>query len=288
MHLIAQGYSKFKSKIRMKIYHYTTIETLALILKHRTIRFNRLDRVDDIEETEYGSSSALIKTGQYNFVSCWTKEDKENVGLWGLYTRYKGVRISMDEDMFVTYPINNMNQGQSFYPDVECGDNYVITLTDSLNELSEVRYVEDLEGTIKDHGTLLTAEATETHIPFMISPLIGTFKREHWSFQKECRFKIRATPITPNLIKTPQDWYDKLPHICSIVGDLMADDVPISKEYIDIKLEEQAYINMEIMLGPLTSDADRIIVDSLIREFGLLNKATDSYFKGKIREKKIS
>ena len=32
-----------------KIYHYTTIETLALILKHHTIRFNRLDQVDDME-----------------------------------------------------------------------------------------------------------------------------------------------------------------------------------------------------------------------------------------------
>ena len=30
-----------------KIYHYTSIETLALILKYKTIRFNRLDQVDD-------------------------------------------------------------------------------------------------------------------------------------------------------------------------------------------------------------------------------------------------
>ena len=34
----------------MKLYHYTTIDTLALILKNRTIRFNRLDKVDDLEE----------------------------------------------------------------------------------------------------------------------------------------------------------------------------------------------------------------------------------------------
>lgn len=32
----------------MKIYHYTTIETLALIIKSRAIRFNRLDCVDDL------------------------------------------------------------------------------------------------------------------------------------------------------------------------------------------------------------------------------------------------
>ena len=28
------------------LYHYTNIETLALILKNRTIRFNSLDRMD--------------------------------------------------------------------------------------------------------------------------------------------------------------------------------------------------------------------------------------------------
>lgn len=34
----------------MRIYQYTNIEALAYILKNRTIRFNRLDRVDDVEK----------------------------------------------------------------------------------------------------------------------------------------------------------------------------------------------------------------------------------------------
>ena len=34
----------------MKIYHYTNLESLAMILKNKTIRFNRLDKVDDLEE----------------------------------------------------------------------------------------------------------------------------------------------------------------------------------------------------------------------------------------------
>lgn len=41
----------------MNIHHYTSLETLALILNHRTIRFNRLDKVDDMEEAEYGVSA---------------------------------------------------------------------------------------------------------------------------------------------------------------------------------------------------------------------------------------
>lgn len=55
----------------MKLYHYTSIETLALILKHKTIRFSRLDRVDDPDE--YSFKEDGITPAHYCYVSCWTK-----------------------------------------------------------------------------------------------------------------------------------------------------------------------------------------------------------------------
>ena len=89
----------------MKIYHYTTIETLALIIKSRAIRFNRLDCVDDLEESLYGSGNMNIKLSQYEFVSCWTKDKEENLALWKMYTNNKGVRICMDDDFLITVHI---------------------------------------------------------------------------------------------------------------------------------------------------------------------------------------
>lgn len=89
----------------MNLFHYTSIETLALILKNKTIRFNRLDCVDDLEESMYGSGPNDIKLGQYQFVSCWTKDSEENLALWKMYTNNKGVRICLDSDMFKTYQI---------------------------------------------------------------------------------------------------------------------------------------------------------------------------------------
>ena len=68
----------------MRIYHYTNIETLALILKNKTIRFNRLDQVDDLEEGQTECSG--IKVGQYLFVSCWTEDPEESIPLWRMYT----------------------------------------------------------------------------------------------------------------------------------------------------------------------------------------------------------
>ena len=36
----------------MKIYHYITIETLALILESKSIKFSRLDMLDNKTESE--------------------------------------------------------------------------------------------------------------------------------------------------------------------------------------------------------------------------------------------
>ena len=40
----------------MKIHHYTSIETLEMILKNKSIKFNRLDQVDDKAEYKYDST----------------------------------------------------------------------------------------------------------------------------------------------------------------------------------------------------------------------------------------
>lgn len=46
-----------------KIYHYTSTETLALILKSKKIRFNRLDQVDDMEGSSFHSGSLGTNLG---------------------------------------------------------------------------------------------------------------------------------------------------------------------------------------------------------------------------------
>ena len=52
-----------------------------LILKNKTIRFNRLDNgLDDLQEGNV--SSCGVKLGHYGFVSCWTENKEESVPLW--------------------------------------------------------------------------------------------------------------------------------------------------------------------------------------------------------------
>ena len=83
----------------MRIYHYTSVDTLEKILQTKTIRFNRLDCVDDVMEY------TVSEFAKYMFISCWTESKEENIPLWKMYTTdiTKGVRISLPQDMFKTY-----------------------------------------------------------------------------------------------------------------------------------------------------------------------------------------
>ena len=74
------------------IHHYSNIEVLSLILKNRTLRFNRLDRVDDPEESNFISNG--VNLGPYTFVSCWTEAKEESVPMWKMYRKMPEGQVS--------------------------------------------------------------------------------------------------------------------------------------------------------------------------------------------------
>lgn len=81
----------------MIIHHYTSLQTLALILKNQTIRFNRLDLVDDASELD--SIPDFFRS--YLFASCWTESEDESIPLWKMYTpNMQGVKISLPKKTF--------------------------------------------------------------------------------------------------------------------------------------------------------------------------------------------
>lgn len=139
----------------MKIYQYTNIEALAYILKNKNIRFNRLDKVDDIEE---GNVESLgVKFCKYVFVSCWTESEEESIPLWKMYGGDKGgVRIGLERQMFNEYLIDNNSlpglnvKGSilSKFPprDMVSPDFFFLPMADYDNDLfyRHVRYVDDV------------------------------------------------------------------------------------------------------------------------------------------------
>ena len=65
------------------LYRYTSLESLALILKSRQIRLNPLDKMDDLQEQKTADVENL---GKFVFISSWTEESDESIPMWRMYT----------------------------------------------------------------------------------------------------------------------------------------------------------------------------------------------------------
>ena len=65
------------------LYHYTSLQSLALILQSHKIRFNPLSNMDDLQEKRAKESKDY---GRFFFVSSWTSE-KKKVFLCGICIR---------------------------------------------------------------------------------------------------------------------------------------------------------------------------------------------------------
>lgn len=75
------------------LYHYTSIESLALILENRTLRFMPLSTMDDPEEN---MTSDCADIGRHFYASSWTDLCTESIPMWTMYTKIDaGVRIGL-------------------------------------------------------------------------------------------------------------------------------------------------------------------------------------------------
>lgn len=81
------------------LYRYTSIESLALMLKSKAVRLNPLDKMDDLQEQK---TSDVENLGKFVFISSWTEDDTESIPMWRMYTNpQSGVRIKMRKNPFV-------------------------------------------------------------------------------------------------------------------------------------------------------------------------------------------
>ena len=97
--------------------------------------------------------------------------------------------------------------------------------------------------------------------------------------------KINVNPINPNYINKTngKSDFDILYSFMNALGPSIVANTPVNFTYIDIPLKESKLDCIEVMMGPMTTEGEKIIVKHLLAKF---NNATvkDSYFKGKIRK----
>lgn len=268
-----------------RLYHYTTVESLALILKNRTLRLNPLDKMDDLQEAQ---SLSRQNYGQFVYVSSWTDMKEESIPMWKMYSSMtSGVRISLPPCPFQIFDLSqncfrdptlqeraSMYTTTALYPVVNIYDDLqrnVSTATNIGQQLHKVEYTDDVE---KLCPKLEKIDGDKAYIAL---DMMGIYKSSIWSFQSEYRYLIRSIPC--NLLggNAMQNW--------SIVVNTMIQmgGVESNRQYIDLRLAGNMLDQMVITTSPAISPSNKIIVEALLSQFCPKARIESSALEGKVR-----
>lgn len=245
----------------MKLYHYTSIQTLALILKNKNIRFTRLDMVDDPDE--YSLIKDNINPSQYVYVSCWTKNVYENMPQWYMYGNDKhGVRIEVDSNLFET--VGNQFCPSYFDKKLAFKRGYIVMPILKRGLLLDIDYIEDIT-LLRDEIFVKTDEIAGVNFN-----KVAVCKSKNWQFQNECRFVLNVFPCIRS-------------YFGGYLGfkDCFENHYIPSMKYIDVPILEGAYRSIKIMLGPDVNEAEETIVRSLMQTYLQRADFTKSSYSGK-------
>lgn len=266
------------------LYHYTSLETLALILEHRTIRLMPLSNMDDKQESV---ASDVEKMGQFYFVSCWTADNTESIPMWNMYAGLcDGVRIGMPVNPFVKY---SYSANEIFHFDmsncVVSGDpeSYVWhsilppkyfkagAFTTSLFEGTE----ELIKITYTDKRELLEPQIV-TNLGDQIgiaTNKLGRFKNKYWEFQKEYRYILEVFPPTLGNQPNPQAI---ILYFTLFANRLANDQLRSPFNYIDLDLRPDALDKLEVMFSPGMTPGNTILAKTLLGKYGLSDNVRTS------------
>ena len=254
------------------LYHYTSIESLALILKNQTIRLNPLDKMDDLQEQKTADVENL---GKFIFVSSWTDDSKESIPMWKMYTNSTaGVRIKLRKNPFLrhgTYAKDIMEKvGIPLTPDSD-PEGKIDTFLD-ISEmmakgyysvqgfrgdiLEKVQYTNDiskLEPTvILNDGKSLQLSAGD----------LGRYKNTHWEFQKEWRYIMTFMSIDFKVgINAMLQLFQQ-----SVIKMAQGKEQPPFRFY-DLKIDPKHFAEMEIVCSPQMTAGNRILLETLVEKY---------------------
>ena len=241
------------------LYQYTTMNSALAILENKTIRFSRLDSLNDLNEGCCGEYAHLKK---YVYISSWSADDRESIPMWSLYGRKnnvldEGVRIKVPTNLFTFDEKGNLSDNLRFQK-ILGGWNAVFDVKTKPIKHSDLllrmqkKYGEDAQfsskkvvGPVKvrylnyreytdQYISVVENEADGKMSAFFVEK-IGFEKKDDWEYENEYRF-----------------WMS-YPYIKGVRGpeDLLKKDIQLTNcNSIDVYFNEKAISEMEIMLAP--------------------------------------
>lgn len=261
------------------LYHYTTVESLALILKNRSIRFKSLDQMDDLQEC---MAADLKKAGQFIFVSSWTKLSEENIAMWNMYaTLNAGVRIKLRANPFKSHPVKPELYGCVIKSENYEGEPCLIPL--------EFMVEKNFLSRSAIHGNILKkvtyTQNTNKLYPKIFEPndsigrlnlnKLGLHKNKGWTFQKEWRYIFEIIPVKDMPIKKDD--------IKNTFEAIHYDYAVQPFSFYDMEIDNDAFNEMEIVLSPKISKGNETIVELLRDKYNPSSKIIESTLSGLIR-----
>ena len=181
-----------------------------------------------------------------------------------------GVRIGLEKDMFRKYQIVNPKwggrqwQGSMILPlppeAFDAKDHFVLPIFTQEGDFfyRKIQYVDDVASKTKDAVIITPDENGKADAKISVGE-IGRYKHKRWAFQNETRFVLTILPFNP-LLTNPDD-------VGSIVINSYIQNKPIPFTRYFMHLDPSALFNIEITLSPNATEGQRVIVESLIRQY---------------------
>lgn len=236
------------------LFHYTSVATLEKIIMNKSIRFNRLDNVNDPEEA---LTSNLEEANMLVFVSCWNHESNESIHMWNMYgDNFTGVRIELPIDMFKgRNKITIYEKGGARISYAEMIDinreNFPFSMrTSNIFGPNKVAYVDNREVLV---SKAVYEEGNNVHVNLYD---LGLFKNQYWHIENEWRYKIIGLMEEGNY---PNDDFTKM------MLDLKK--YPVVPTELFVQLDESVFDEMKIMIGPKCNEHDYNFIKKITKDY---------------------
>ena len=247
---------------RLTLYHYCDFESFLEIISKRTIKFNRIDKVNDKKENEEFGNLEIAKLV---FISCFSINKEESIPLWHIYTTNNwGIRICfrLKEPSFCEKFVDSQKlvQGPKYYDGNN--DTFKLYNASSEEEPTNKNWVIDIlqKDIIYDINQLKETPIYNGYIFDMYA--MGAIKDKAWRYEDETRL-VATMRTVENEIEIPE--YECL-------------FVPVDFSALD---------SLEIKFGPWMTDAMKQCVKDATERYIPEIKVSyeDSDFNGVISRK---
>ncbi len=277
-----------------RLYHYTTVESLALILQNKTLRLRALTEMDDLQEAQ---SDSIQNYGQFVFISSWTDDKTEYLPMWKMYSSMNsGVRISLPRDPFQICDYNTFQFRNPTikdrelakthieeYPIVDqmrmAGDYHGSLINPSLgHQLCQVQYVDESETEkLNPKVEMFTDDGVKLALEKM-----GVYKSIDWAFQREWRYRLA---LSPGFEISSQDnsWRDYPTKV--MLEKIRNNKLTCPLNYLDLHLANDKLNQLEITTSPCISAGNLAIVKLLVKEYCPEAEIIPSRFENKVKLK---